>query len=290
MGRARQTFERRQLGLTLRRLREHADQTQQAAADAIGRVRSRIVELEEGKGTLNQTDLTALLNFYQVHPDEVRTVLALGVRARRRQRNHPYSDALPDSLLRFADLEASATEIRGFESTLIPGLLQSPDYLRAIMREADGIWWERSDDERHVGRIALREERQDRTWNSSIPRMLHFVIGEEAVRANVGGVDVMRGQLRHILHLLKKRDDVTVQILRLDSPNNPARGGGFSLLDFAEDVLSVAVSFAVYGPEQYFDAPEDTAMFRRAFDRLSSELALSPVDSANLISDLATNL
>jgi transcriptional regulator with XRE-family HTH domain len=63
MGRARQTFERRQLGLTLRRLRERAGQTQQAAADSIGRVRSRIVELEEGKGTLDQTDLKALRNF-----------------------------------------------------------------------------------------------------------------------------------------------------------------------------------------------------------------------------------
>lgn len=287
MGRARQTFERRQLGLTLRRLRERAEHTQQAAADAIGRVRSRIVELEEGKGTLNQTDLKALLNFYEVQPDTLKTVLALGVKARRRQRNRPYTDVLPDSHLRFADLEASATEIRGFESGLVPGLLQSPDYMRAIIREGDGIWWEKSEEEYFAGRLAFRAERQAQTWNSATPRTFHFVIGEEALRANVAGPGVMREQLHHILRLVTEREDLTVQVLPQDTPSNPARGGGFSLFDFAGSAQPVGVTFAVFGSDQYFDDPADTEMFRRAFDRLSADLALSPADSTTLLSEFA---
>jgi transcriptional regulator with XRE-family HTH domain len=282
MGRARQTFERRQLGLTLRRLRERAEHTQQAAADAIGRVRSRIVELEEGKGTLDQTDLKALLNFYEVQPDTLKTVLALGVKARRRQRNRPYTDVLPDSHLRFADLEASATEIRGFESGLIPGLLQSLDYMRAIIREGDGIWWEPSEDD-FAERISFRADRQDRTWNGGSPRSFHFVIGEEALHANVAGPEVMREQLLHILQLIEERDDVTIQVLAQNTPANPARGGGFSLFDFADGAQPVGVTSAVFGSDQYFDDPEDTERLRRAFNRLSSELALSPSASEALL-------
>ena len=285
MGRARQTFERRQLGLTLRRLRERTEHTQQAAADAIGRVRSRIVELEEGKGTLNQTDLKALLNFYEVQPDTLKTVLALGVKARRRQRNLPYVDQLPDSYLWFADLEASATEIRGFESGLVPGLLQTNDYMRAIIRDGDGIWWDQSEDEPDE-RINFRADRQAQTWNGTTPRTFHFVIAEEALRANVAGPEVMRGQLRHILRLLTERDDLTIQVLPQDTPSHPVRGGGFALFDFAAEALPVGVCYVVFGEDLYFDDPADTAALRRAFNRLI-ELALTPAKSVAAITGFA---
>jgi transcriptional regulator with XRE-family HTH domain len=285
MGRARQTFERRQLGLTLRRLRERAGHTQQAAADAIGRVRSRIVELEEGKATLDQKDLKVLLNFYEVQQDTLKTVLALGVKARRRQRNRPYTDVLPDSYLRFADLEASASEIRGFESSMIPGLLQSPDYMRAIIRAGNGIWWEPPTDEL-AERISFREDRQARTWNTETPRKFHFVIAEEALRANVGGPDVMRAQLRHILTLLTERDDLTIQVLPHDTPSNPAIGGAFALFDFPGSAPPIGVSFAVFGSDQYFDDPNETESFRRAFTRLSGQLAFGPAESTAFLEAL----
>ncbi|GAB3877668.1 helix-turn-helix domain-containing protein [Kibdelosporangium lantanae] len=290
MGRARQTFERRQLGLTLRRLRERAEHTQQAAADAIGRVRSRIVELEEGKGTLNQTDLKALLNFYEVQPDTLKTVLALGVKARRRQRNRPYIDQLPDSYLRFADLEASASEIRVFESGLVPGLLQSPEYMQAVIREGDGIWWDQLEGEPD-DRISFRQDRQTRTWDTSTSRVFHFVIAEEALRSNVGGDPaVMRAQLRHILTLLTERDNLTIQVLPQNTPSNPVRGGGFSLFLFGDRALPVGVAHVVFGPEQYFDDPVDTAALDRAFTRLRDELALDGTKSAIAIRSILEGL
>ncbi|TCO52423.1 helix-turn-helix domain-containing protein [Actinocrispum wychmicini] len=286
MGRARQTFERRQLGLTLRRLRDQATETQQAAADAIGRVRSRIVELEEGKGTLNQEDLARLLDFYGVSPAARETVLALGAKARRRQRSRPYTDLLPDSHLRFADLEVSATEIRCYESSLVPGLLQSPAYVRAIIEDGDGIWWEPSDPEPDE-RISFRMDRQEKTLYGDTHKSFWFVIGEEALRANVAGPDVMREQLRHIQKLCDERPDLTVQVLPQGTPSNPIRGGAFTLFDFAGAAPPVGVYSVVFGSELYFDEPSDTASLRRAFARLSDQLALDPIESARLIGSIA---
>jgi hypothetical protein len=195
---------------------------------------------------------------------------------------------LPDSYLRFADLEASATEIRGFESSMIPGLLQSPDYMRAIIRAGNGIWWEPPTDEL-AERITFREDRQARTWNTATPRKFHFVIAEEALRANVGGPDVMRTQLRHILDLLADRDDLTIQVLPQDTPSNPAIGGAFLLFDFPGGAPPVGVSFVLFGSDQYFDEPAETESFRRAFERLSAELALGPAESVKLLRALVTN-
>lgn len=285
MGRARQTFERRQLGLTLRRLREEAGLTQQAAADKIGRVRSRIVELEEGKGTLNQDDLSKLLECYQVGAETRRTVLALGREARKRQRGGRHADLLPDSWQRFADLEASATEINNFELGLVPGLLQSAAYIRAIMTEANGIWWEPSDqviDER----ITFRFERQSQLLGRGQNRRLRFVIAEDVLRTNLGDQEAMAGQLRHLIDLVDTRPHVTVQVLPTGIPVHPARGGSFLVFGFGGKAPPVGMAKVVFGPEVYFDDPTDTAAMLRAFDRLR-ELALPPEESRQLINEIA---
>lgn len=287
MGRARQTFERRQLGLTLRELREDAGLTQQAAAEAISRVRSRIVELEEGKGTLNQEDLGKLLDTYQVADAKRKDVLSLGAQARKRQRTKPYTE-LPDSYLRFADFEASATEIRNFEPGVIPGLLQSPDYVRAIIQHSDGVWWESSPTEVEE-RVTFRLTRQTRTWSGVRPHSLHFIIGEEALRATVDSPRVMREQLAHLLRLLSEHADLTVQVLPRNSRYNPARGGAFALFDFAGDALPIGISTVVFGPDTYFDDVADTSAMRRAFDVLA-KLALPPDESTRVIQAVLTEL
>src|SRR3954468_3721773 len=144
MGKARQTFERRQLGLALRRLRKEAGKSQQAAAEHIGKARSRMAELEDGRTTLTADELGMLLDLYEVSAAERRTVLELGVLAKTRQKKRTHTDLLPGSFQRFADLEDSASEISCYEPSVIPGLLQSPGYFRADVMDADGVWWEPS--------------------------------------------------------------------------------------------------------------------------------------------------
>src|SRR6266498_1136287 len=138
MGKARQTFERRQLGLTLRRLREQAGASQQAAAERVGKARSQLVELEDGRGTLAPDVLAKLLDFYGVSEDERQTAVELGALARARQKRRAYTDLLPGSFQRFADLEAGATETKTLRFVItedsLTGAVGSPEVMREQRR------------------------------------------------------------------------------------------------------------------------------------------------------------
>jgi hypothetical protein len=180
-----------------------------------------------------------------------------------------------------ADLESSATEIRCYESGIVPGLLQSPEYLRAVMMASDGVWWEPSIAELHE-RITFRAERQARIFDSDEPRELRFVLTEDALRGAVGGLDVMREQRRHILNLLESKQNLTVRVLRRETLGNPASAGGLTVFGFGDRGVPVGFSSVVYGPSTYFDDESDTAALLRAFERLE-ELAASAEESARLI-------
>jgi transcriptional regulator with XRE-family HTH domain len=281
MAHARQTFERRQLGLTLRRLREQAGKSQQAAGDVVGKARTRIVELEDGKTRLNLDELVALLDLYGVGGQERQTVLELGALARERQRKRAHTDLLPGSFQRFADLEASATEINCYEHGIVPGLLQSLGYLRATIDACDGIWWDSSNLEREE-RIRFRLDRQARTLEAAEPKAMRFVVTEDALCGAVGSAEVMHEQRRHILELQENNQNLSVQVLRSDTYGNPAQGAGLTVLHFGHKGSPVGFCPVVFGPSTYFDQESDTAALLRGFRRVQ-ELALSPKDSMRLI-------
>ena len=254
------------------------------AASAIGKVRSRIVDLEDGRSAVAQEDLAKLLDLYGVSGKERDTVLALGVEARKRQRRRAYTDLLPGAFQRFADLEASAVEINSYESGVVPGLLQSPGYVRAVIEECDGAWWDSSEAEREQ-RVAFRLERQARTLDSSGKRVLRFVLTEDSLRAGVGSPEVMREQLRHILRVTGDRDDLCVQVLPCKTYRNPGRGGGLCVFGFGEKGPPVGFSTTLFGPSTYYHDEADTAIMARGFDRLCT-LALNAERSRLLIEQI----
>jgi len=285
VSKARQTFERRQLGLMLRRLREAAGESQQSAADLIGKARSQLVELENGRGTIASDALAKLLDSYGVSADERQTVVDLGVMARARLKRRSYTDLLPGSFQRLADLEASATEISSYEYGIIPGLLQSLAYVRAMIDDANGVLWEPSNAELEE-RIAFRLDRQAKTVNPAESKTLRIVITEDALTRPVGSRDVMREQRLHILNLLERNKNLTVQVLRSDTYGNPARGGGFTVLGFGDKGPPIALTTAVFGPSTYFDQVSDSEALLRAFKRLQ-DLALDPEGSVRLIDQIS---
>lgn len=267
VARARQTFERRQLGLALRRLRQDKGVSQKAAAEAIGRSRTKVVEVEEGNGTLGIEDLARLLDYYAVSGEERETMLALGARARRRKRGRTYVDLLPNSYQRFADLEANAAEISTYEPGIVPGLLQSPDYIRAVIEEGDGIWWTDADPGRE-DRISFRLDRQAAVFGAAGSRDLRFVLTEDSLRANLGAPEVMRGQLRHLLALCDGRPGLAIRLLCNDSCPNPLRGRALILFGFKGKAPAVGYSEAIAGHSAYYDDEADTAALALAFERV----------------------
>lgn len=285
MGTARPTFERRQLGLTMRRLRDQAGKPQQVAADLVGKTRTRIVQLEDGTATFGQEDLEKLLDCYGVTGDERHTVLELGAQARKRQKRRVYVDQLPDAYRRFADLEASATEINWFETGIVPGLLQSPGYARAIFAEGEGIWWPASDSQSD-DRLAFRTERQRRLLESMGRRIMRFVFTEDALHANLGAPEVMAEQLRHLLTLTDRHPDLTVRVLPTDAAGNPVRGNGLWIFGFGDRGAPVGYSPSVLGPSTYYAAEADTATMLRAFHQVW-ERALSRDETRRMIRRMA---
>jgi hypothetical protein len=281
MGQAKQTFERRQLGMALRRLRDEAGRTQQDAADAVGKVRSRVVALEDGTATATPDDLTALLDCYQVADEERETLFALAAQARLRTKRRTHIDVLPDAYRRFADLESSATEINCYEPGIVPGLLQSPAYTRAVLAECEGIWWRKKNVE-GADRLAFRLERQARAFEPAERRTLRFVVTEDALRANMGAGEVMREQLAHLRSLIAEHRDLTVRVLTNDVYGNPARGNSLLIFGFGERGTPIGYSEAVLGPSTYYDHEKDTMAMLRAFHRVW-ELALSRKESGLVI-------
>ncbi|HEX5401765.1 MAG TPA: DUF5753 domain-containing protein [Pseudonocardiaceae bacterium] len=186
---------------------------------------------------------------------------------------------LPDAYRRFADLEASAVEINCYESGIIPGLLQSPTYVRAVLAECEGIWWREADAEGD-DRLTFRLERQSNAFESR--RTMRFIVTEDALRGNMGRPEVMRERLTHLLRPMAEHPDLTVRVLGNDVYGNPARGNSLLIFLFGERGTPIAYSQAAFGPSAYQDNVSDTAAMLRAFHRVW-ELALSRKDSRRFI-------
>ncbi|HEX5119370.1 MAG TPA: DUF5753 domain-containing protein [Pseudonocardiaceae bacterium] len=279
------TIPRLFLGEALKRLYTESGVRMDDLAAAMGKDRGRLGRLFDGRGTLSVEELERLLDLLGAKPKQKRELVALGAEARKRPTRRPYTDLLPRSYERAADLESMAKEIWIYERGTIPGLLQIPEYIEARMTDGDGVWWEPSWEERR-NRIHFRMERQ-KLMMADPERAMHFIFTDDALHTEVGGPDIMRRQWEHVLRMIEDRPNTTVQILSSTAKHNPAQSGGLILLHFGEVLRPVAFLPVVYGPSTYFDEPVDTARLFRAFGKLEG-LAANRADSRRVIVDLVT--
>lgn len=279
------TVPRMLLGEALKRLRAESAKTLDDLAQAVGKSRARLINVLDGKGTLTAQELELLLNFLGATPNQTRELLDLGVETRRRPTRRPYTDLLPGSYERIADLESMATEIWSYERGVLPGLLQTPEYVEAIMTDGDGIWWESSWPERQ-NRITFRLERQKLIMDADPAKIMHFVITDDTLRTEVGGPEAMTRQLEHLLLLMDERPNITIQVLSSTIPGNPAPNAGLMLVHLGVSLRPVGLLPVACGPSTYLDDPADTVRLSRAFGKVR-QLAMSPDDSRQLIADLA---
>ncbi len=277
---ARLTASRWQLGLMLQRLRERARISQVQAGSHIGVSDSKLSRVEQGVAVLTQERIKRLLDIYQATQEERDAASALGVAARQRS-DYQRKNSLPDVFQRFADLEANATEIFAYEASVIPGLLQCPDYARSIMESAGAAWWPEEQQVTAVQeRLAFRLERQNKVWGSGKQR-LHFVIGEAALLANTGGSIVMQRQLSHLL-MRSHEPATTIQVLPLSAPSNPVPSAGYTMLNFGDLVNPVGIVYSAYGPSTFYIDKSDTESLARVFTDLA-QMALPPQETRTTI-------
>jgi DNA-binding XRE family transcriptional regulator len=226
------TVRRMLVGAQLRQLRIDLGLSRAEAAEAIRASEWKIHRLENGQVGFKERDLIDLLTFYEVtDPDRVEELLAMAADANSPGWWQRYGDVLPQWFRTYVDLEAAATLIRTYEGQFVPGLLQTDDYMRALVH---GAHLEETNEE--VGRrVRLRMARQTLLTREQPPR-LWAVVDEAALRRPVGGPEVMRAQLERLLEA-SKLPNVTLQVLGFGVGAHPAMGSSFSILRFPDQEL-----------------------------------------------------
>ncbi|MFI7000886.1 helix-turn-helix domain-containing protein [Nocardia sp. NPDC050175] len=249
------------LGGQLRRLREAKGITREAAGDAIRGSHAKISRLELGRTGFKDRDIRDLLSLYGVNDVEERErFLDLARQANEPGWWHRYSDLLPQWFGTYLGLEQAASKIRTYEAHLVPGLLQTPEYARAVV----ALGYEDADTDR---RVQVRQRRQE-ILHRSDPPIVWAVIDEAALHRPVGGPRVHREQMEHLIQLADL-PTVTVQVLPYSSGEHAAAGSSFSILRFAESELPDIVYLEHLTSALYLDRRQDLALYLSVMDRLS---------------------
>jgi transcriptional regulator with XRE-family HTH domain len=279
------TVRRRRLAAELRRLREASGRTHEDVAAALDWHRSKIGRIEGAQFVrLSLTDLRALLDLYGVTDDDQRqSLITLGKEARERGWWHSYSDVLPNPHSVLIGLEAETSSIRAYQAQLVPGLLQTEEYMRAILRAGLMTASDRDEIDRFV---EVRRARQ--ALLAQEPSVALWAVLDEAVlRRRVGGPDVMRGQIERLIEV-SELPNVNVQVLPDDAGEHPGLEGSFMILSFTEsDPDAVYLDAATGG--LYIEKTEDISRYSWVFDHVRAA-ALSQRDTVRFMQRILDDL
>ncbi|MFC5744866.1 helix-turn-helix domain-containing protein [Actinomadura rugatobispora] len=273
------TLRRRRLSAELTALREGRSLTAVQVDKHLGWTPGKLARMERGVWQRpNPRDITDLLDLYEVTDERRRDyLLTLARQGRERGWWHPYREMLSESYTTYIGLEAEAATILNFEALMVPGLMQTEDYARTVVLNGPlEVTQEQVD-----SRIAVRKERQELLTRAHDPLRLWAILDEAVLRRQVGGPDVMRAQLQHLLDLAELAK-VTVQVVPFTRGAHAGFGGPFVIVEFPEPLDPDAVYSENNAGELLLEDPEDVARFKLAFQRLGAA-ALSPGDSLAMI-------
>jgi hypothetical protein len=276
---------RRRLRTELKRARLDAGQTQGDVATAMDWSLSKLIRIEGGSVGISTNDLKALLRYYQiVDPARTEELINLGKAARDRTWWSDYREKVPSGLLQLIGYESAASARRNFEPLLIPGLLQTEDYARAIIPALD----EEISAERVNTLVELRMRRQELVHGAHPPQ-LYFVLDEAAIRHQTGGPAVMRGQLQHLMKMAE-RPNVTIEVIPFSAGLHQGMRASFVVLEFphhSDDDVAYVEDAA--GGLVIKEDRDEIQSYREIFEQLRG-WSLGPKESLGHIGKLADDI
>ena len=269
------TVRRRELGAHLRALRVARGLTVEQVAGELLCSTSKISRMETGHRGATARDVRDLCNLYEVD-DQLERARLTNLAAEGKQRGWWQAYEL-DYFDTYVGLEEAATGTRQYQSTVVPGLLQTPEYARAVAEVLD-VTPERVDE-----LVEVKMRRQ--TLLARKPEAPLSVILDEAVLHRVvGGAIAMQAQLNHLISVTKFHN-VTIQVISYGAGAHPAMESTFAILSLEEPVPSIVYVEGLVG-FIYLDRPQDIARYEQVFDRLR-DVALSPQESIKLIAKVS---
>jgi len=274
------TVRRRRLALELRRLREAARLTCEEVAERLECSASKISRVETGRVSVSPRDVRDMLEIYGLPEDQREGLVQLARDSRQKGWWHAYSDTIQPQFATYLGLESAASEIRIYEVSLIPGLLQTEEYARAVI-SAGMVNSAREDIER---RVALRMARQQPALTEADSPKLWAVLDEAALRRTVGGSGLMRMQLEYLLGVASL-PNVAVQVIPFGGGAHPAMGRPFVILVFPERVDPDVVYLEDLTSALYLEDVDEVDRYNVFFNHLRAT-ALSFDDSSGLITSV----
>lgn len=277
------TVRRRRLANELRKLRESVDMTCEEVAARLECSPSKISRMETGRVRIHPRDVRDLLELYQVDGQRLDHLVTIAREARERSWWNSYDGVLPKDYLTFIGLEAAASRLRTYEAQVMPGLLQTEGYARALMQR-DPYARDPHEAERF---IAARLERQ-RLLTEEEPVEFSAILDEAVIRRVMGGNNVMRRQLEHLLETMRL-PNALIRVLPFSYGAHHAVGGAFAILEFPDpaDPDIVCVEHLLGGI--CFEEQHEIDLYRQVFDHVLNA-ALDPDDSAALIGRMVDDL
>ncbi|MEU3619596.1 helix-turn-helix transcriptional regulator [Streptomyces sp. NPDC006872] len=275
---------RRKLGAELRNLRAQAGLTSGEAARLVGWHQSKVSRIETGTSGSKPADVRLLLDAYGVADPQLRELmLALAGTDGSGGRDHwwhAYRGVLPPTYRDFISLESQASAMRTLETSVVPGLLQTPEYARAVTRAAvEGVTEDQLDT-----LVEVRLARQD-VLRAQPPLELSAVLDEAVLRREVGGPEVMAQQLGRLVEAARL-PQVRLQVLPFAAGAHIGVTGPFVIFSFSRTSDLDVVVLDHLTSSLYLERKEHLEAYTEAFNALRA-YALSPGDSSEYIAAIA---
>jgi transcriptional regulator with XRE-family HTH domain len=278
------TVRRLLLSNELKRLREQAGIDPDKAARHLGCRTSKISRIELAQSSIQAGDVKLLSELYGAETDHAEVLLDLARGQNQRGRWAGYRAVYPDWFRLFVDLERDAAALKSVEVEVIPGLLQTENYIQALFENGGA-------DDNLENRVLARKERQSIFTRDDRPQ-LSFILSESCVRRNIGGPAVMREQLLHLVEIARLRH-VQIQVLPFDARTYAGQVAyRFTLVKVPASGVSSPLDFVYvesHDDARYLDAHDAVSSYGALWGRLQAA-ALGPVESREFLAEAAEQM